>query len=273
MSRNLKDIELIPGIRKDWPDAIKDLNEADREATMLRFVAGIKGWDQLPEFSALRTLWAFNINQKSFENICKTKGLEELYLVTLKVASLTLLSDLPFLRILSLDSCSAISSLMELSELQFLNGLGIQDFKNINDISPLSELINLRNLKIAGGMWKPMKITSLSPLKALKNLTYLSLTNLQAKDESLQPLASLTNLKQLDIANFYPMEEFASLSGKLKNTTCTWFSPFVRSGLTCKKCEKNKMVILSGKRKGNLCEICDQERLRKHVSDFERAAG
>jgi hypothetical protein len=117
-----------------------------------------------------------------------------------------------------------------------------------------------------------MKIESLTPLSALQNLTYLHLSNLKAEDESLRALGDLTKLEELDLANFYPMEEFAWLSGRLKNTQCTWFSPYVKLPFGCSKCKEPKMLMLTGKGKRQACKKCDADRLARHVAEFENFA-
>ncbi|HET6891502.1 MAG TPA: hypothetical protein VFH31_10400 [Pyrinomonadaceae bacterium] len=131
----------------------------------------------------------------------------------------------------------------------------------------------MQQLAIAGSMWTRMKIKSLNPLSSLSNLKYLHLTNLKAEDESLRPLAALCQLEKLEIANFYPMEEFAWLSGKLRNTKCTWFRPYIELPFECSKCGKDSMVMLTGKGKPRLCKNCDAKRLERHVTEFESVAG
>jgi len=130
----------------------------------------------------------------------------------------------------------------------------------------------LQQLAIAGSIWTRMKIESLKRLSSLRNLKYIHLTNLKAEDESLKPLAELNQLEKLEIATFYPMEEVAWLSGRLKKTECSWFRPYMELPFDCPKCEKNMMVMLTGKGNPNLCKECDAKRLAKHVAEFEEVA-
>ncbi|HYW73249.1 MAG TPA: hypothetical protein VE961_19670 [Pyrinomonadaceae bacterium] len=174
---------------------------------------------------------------------------------------------------MSIDSCSRVHSLAELSHLEGLEGLAIINFKNVHDAGPLSGLTNLQELAIAGSTWTRMKIESLQPLSSLTALRQLHLTNLKVVNESLKPLAALARLERLEIANFYPMEEFAWLSGKLKNTCCSWFQPYVDvSFLECPRCGGGNSVMLSGKGKPVLCRTCDRVRLERHVDSFMKIA-
>ena len=63
------------------------------------------------------------------------------------------------------------------------------------------------------------------------------------------------------------------LSGKLQDTECAWFAPYVElKGFECKKCGKDTMVMLTGKRKPTICPECDSKRLAKHIQEFEEMA-
>ncbi len=154
-----------------------------------------------------------------------------------------------------------------------LQGLAIINFSSVHEIDPLSKLINLQQLAVAGGMWKRMKIASLGPLSSLRSLKYLHLSNIKAADESLRPLAELPQLELLEIANFYPMEEVAWLSGKLRNTKCSWFKPYIELPFDCPKCQRQRMLMLTGKGKPRLCKECDGDRLAKHIEKFAKIAG
>ncbi len=68
------------------------------------------------------------------------------------------------------------------------------------------------------------------------------------------------------------MEEVAWLSGRLKETECSWFRPYVELPFVCPKCKKDLMVILTGQGQTNLCKECDANRLAKHVAKFEEVA-
>lgn len=262
-------IKIFPA-RLQWEDGVYDLNLVDRKTEKLRLVSGTIGIEKLNEFSQLKNLWCFNINREKLENICKCKSLENLYIETLKADNLSCLRNLPSLKVLSLDSCSKVDSLVEIGKLQNLEGLKIENFKNVFKIESFSALTKLEQLAIAGSMWTRMKIESLRPLSALKKLKYLDLTNLKAEDESLKPLVNLSKLEELNIANFYPMEEFAWLAGKLLNTKCTWFSPYIELPFKCLKCGKDTTLMLTGKGKRDLCKECDSKRLEKHIKDFEK---
>ena len=54
-------------------------------------------------------------------------------------------------------------------------------------------------------------------------------------------------------------------------TSCTWFKPYINTGFSaCKKCGKETVVMLTGKRKPSICAKCDLKRLNKHVTEFKK---
>lgn len=264
-------IRIFPA-RLDWSEAAHKVDSVHSDIKKLRLVAKAKGLERLNQLTRLQSLWCFGINPESLGYISECSSLEGLYIDILKSDSITCLRRLGFLKVLSIDSCSKIDSLRELSDFQNLEGLAIINFKNVHEIDPLSKLINLQQLAVAGSIWTRMKIKSLKPLSSLTNLKYLHLTSLKAEDESIKPLVALNQLEKLEIANFYPMEEVAWLSGKLKNTKCSWFRPYIELPFDCPKCEKDTMLMLTGKGKPNLCKECDAKRLAKHVAEFEEVA-
>ena len=254
-----------------WPHAIGELDEANYNSQILRLIAGTKRFEYLPKFERLKRLWCFDIKENQLKTICECKTIEQLHIENLKTDKLSLFSDLPNLEILSINTCSQAMTLDDIGNLLNLRGLGLIHFSKVYDLTPLSKLINLIELAVAGSMWKRMKIQSLMPLRPLQRLEFLHLTNIKPDDESLRPLENLTNLKVLDLANFYPMQEFARLAGILTKTNCTWFQPYIHIDFSaCKKCGKQTMLMLSGKRKPMICRKCDTHRLDKHVAEFEK---
>lgn len=264
------DTSIFPA-KLSWPDAVNNLDKVDSKEKIIRLVSGAKKIDLLIKLEGLKRLWCFDINEKHLEIIGKCKSIEQLYIENLKSDRLSIFTDLPNLKVLSIDTCSKVKTLDALGNLVNLQGLSIIHFSKISDINPLSRLNNLRELAIAGSMWKRMKIQSFKPLERLKNLEFLHLTNIMPVDDSLKPFQNLKTLKQLDLANFYPMEDFAKLAGILSKTSCTWFKPYINTSFSsCKKCGKETIVMLTGRRKPSLCSKCDTKRLNKHVAEFER---
>jgi len=257
--------------RLDWPPAIDDVNGAPSDSSSIRLVSGAKNIKSLREYRHLKNLWCFNINEKALGPIGECFSLESLYIENIKTDNFKLLLDLPKLRILSLETCSEVQTLDIFENFQALTGLAIIHFKNVNNLSSLSQLKNLKELAVAGSIWTKMKVRSFSPLESLTNLEHLDLTSITAEDESLRSLGSLNSLKSLQLANYYPMTEVAWLSEKLKNANCTWFEPFNKLNIACKKCNQPNMAVLTGRRKPTICTTCDKAKLEKHVREWNEA--
>ena len=268
----MSDVQLrIFPARLSWPKAGNDARTIPRETTRLRLVNKATGFESLREFESLEALWCFGIDQTKLEQIAACSSLKELYCeYYLRISDISCLRRLPHLEILRLDSCFNIKSFEQLGEFTHLSGLGLENFKNVHDIKPLAKLTNSKQLAVEGSIWTRMKIDSLAPLSNLEDLEYLGLSSLKVVDESLAPLANLKKLKKLFVANYYPLAEFARLAARLPNTECTWFSPYMSTNLTCKECNEEKRVLLTGKGTSTLCPRCDGKRLQKHVAEFER---
>lgn len=140
----------------------------------------------------------------------------------------------------------------------------------VREIQPLARLKDLRELAVTGSVWARMNIHSFEPLTEISGMEFLHLTNINPADAFLKPLENLQRLKQLDIANSFSMEDFAKLAAVLPETNCIWFKPYVQISFEhCKKCEKETMVMLTGKRKSSICSNCDVQKLTKHIEAFE----
>jgi len=227
----------------------------------------------LPDLSSLRALWCFGIDEKKWAEISSCFGLRRLFIEGLKVRDLSRVHNLTDLRVFSLEDCSFITELDEIGKLYRLKGLSISNFKNVHSLKPLANMVELQHLAVTGGMWARMKVDSLDPLSNLTKLEWMDLGNTKVTDDSLRALGHLTELEYLNLPNFFPMKEFAWLSGRLSGTLCTWFEPYIDLPfMVCKKCSASEMVMLAGKGKANLCKCCDETRLRKHIDEFDRIA-
>jgi hypothetical protein len=257
----------------EWRDFAADRSTLKETASELRLVSGFDGFDLLPELGSLQALWCFGVDENKWEKVCSCKSLQRLFVEGIRLKSLRRVKDLTEIKVLSLENCSTITHLGDIGQCIDLMGLGIINFKNVHSLEPISSLVGLKQLVVAGGMWTRMKIDSLEPLSKMNFLEDLDIANTKVANESLRPLGDLTSLSTLNLPNFFPMEEFAWLSGRLPKAKCTWFSPFVPLPHNlCRKCGSSEMVMLSGKRKPSLCKRCDHARLQKHTEEFHGIA-
>jgi len=182
------------------------------------------------------------------------------------------LKNLKYLHIGSSPSLSPLESLNKLPRLEWLE---LENIRACNDLTFITKITGLKGLSIAGdgNSIKYMKAKSLEPITALKNLYWLSLGTFMVEDGSLLPLAKLNKLKYLFISNKYKMEEIAKLAGIRPDVDCDIFEPFLKYDFfSCKKCGKNRMVLLTGKGKPWLCLDCDKNRIKKHIKQFNAIA-
>jgi hypothetical protein len=256
-----------------FPSAVVDVATAARDATALRLVSKVQDLALLSQFPRLERLWCFDLDAKGASIVGSLTTLRRLYVEGIRLPSLTALAGLTELDVFSVEDCTRVASLDELTPFSGVRALGIKHFPKVRSLEPLIRFDSLRALVVAGSMWTRMTVETLEPLAQLRGLHYLHLTNLKASDESLEPLATLTELETLDLPNFYPMEEFARLSARLRKTQCGWFHPFVPLRSTsCPTCGQASLLMLTGKGKPTLCGSCDATRVRKHEEHFKEVA-
>jgi hypothetical protein len=238
----------------------------------------VQEWCQvLPTLENVKFLWfSSRVSQPLFEAACQMDNLIGLYIKWSGIKSIDSIPNLKNLRYLHIGSSPSLAPLDPLGELPTLEWLELENIRATSDLRFLSDFTNLKGLAIAGdtNSIKYLWADSLEPLQNLQQLYWLSLPAFTTKDGALMPLAKLGALKYLFLSNKFKMEEFAKLSGARPDVECDRLQPIseVLSYLKCKKCCKNRMVLLTGKGKSLLCVDCDDDRIARHVDAFNEIA-
>ncbi len=169
-----------------------------------------------------------------------------------------------------IENATKVTDIEWLGKMQGLRSLTLMDLKRLRDLTPLGQLTDLEALAVAGGIWNRMKVESLAPLGKLSRVRYLHITNLQPDDRSLAPLTDMASLEELDCGNLFSMDQFAAMAHRRPEVRCTWFQPFMAMpGLPCRRCGRDRQVMLTGLRKPTLCSACDADKLARHIEQFE----
>lgn len=249
----------------EQPEFVNDLADVDENSTELLIRGKTKNIERLKSFSNLTKLWIYKVNQKEFNTILSLVNPKMLHMYELRVEDLSIISSLKDVEVLALEWNTKAQSLWDLSKNTFLKSLSITDFSKLNDIAPLQKNTGLELLQLSGGIWNSLNLNTLQPLRYLKNLKYLGLSNIKVKDESLEPISELEGLKELEISNQFPTEEYARLSVTLPNTKCYCFEPYIF--LSSPIDDKDVMVV--GKRKPFLNSKVDVKKLQKYEEQFK----
>jgi hypothetical protein len=235
----------------------------------------IKAWcARLPELQHLRRLilWS-QVTPPVFEAACRIRGLESLQIKWSNLTSLEPLTALGQLRNLWIGSSTRITAIEPLATLRELRFLSIENFKLIQDFTPLEQLTSLETLWVTGSMWTRQYVGSLETFARMHWLRSLALDTKYVT--SLRPLAALKGLKSLDVGGKLPLEEYAWLAGKLPQTRCRWFAPWLdvagRGFNACERCKRDAKVLATGRGGGLMCRYCDEAKLRKRSDAFDSA--
>lgn len=261
------DCKLFPA-KLDFPPAVSDVGHLAGDEEVVRLTADAVGFAQLPDHSALRTLWCFGIDDRRLAFLARCDSLESLYVEEVNVDDLEPLATLRHLHVLSIDGATKVESLSWLGRISSLSQLRLQHFPRVSTLEQISAQREVVALDVSGSMWTRMRVESFKPLEDLTELRMLYLTNIVSLDGSIQPLAELKHLRELCTANFYSWQEFATLAGVRPDIACSWFEPLSQfPHQVCEEC-RGDLVMLTGRRQPTLCPTCDADRVQKHVGRF-----
>lgn len=173
------------------------------------------------------------------------------------------------LKSLSIDWAPKVTDVSPVGTLKSLQELFLRDLPVVRDLAPIRGLSELKALSISGGVWKALRIETLSWISSLEELRTLELFNVKVADDDITVLAQLPRLESLSLANRWPIEQFAVLAAKF-GTALKFPAPMNELGVKCPKCGGCR-VMLIGRGRPILCRHCDAARLHRELEKYERA--
>lgn len=118
--------------------------------------------------SAIRTLFAYSVDQDFVGEIGALRDLETLYLERVTATDLIALTRLPALRGLVINSATRIDSLDWAAHLSpNLCTFAIEHAPRVRDLGSLAALSQLETLGVEGNLHASMRVRSLDPLRGL----------------------------------------------------------------------------------------------------------
>jgi len=186
----------------------------DEERKMLKK----KWYPLLPTLSKLKYLWlSEKTNQKIFDEVCKIKSLEGLWLKWTSIENLENISQLENLKHIYIGPSTKLQSLTPLTALKNLVTIHLEGLPLISDFSCLTTTPNIEGLKIGGTMWKPQMIDTLKGFEKFEKLKYLSFINIVIADKDSSPIRQIKSLINLDMHYRWTKHDFQSLYKSLPN--------------------------------------------------------
>ena len=221
------------GFRQDaLLPVVSSLGEVLDTVQELRFRREVRSHRGLHRLKSLRRVWLYAVNQDCLEEVVQLPGVELLVMDGVTASDLSPLAAMRALRYLGVNGGTKVTSLYWVVDLPPLQSLALENFKRVVDLGPLSALTTLTALGFEGSIWMRMTPRTLAPLRGLRALQSLFLTNVLTKDRSLEPLQGLVALKTLDFGALFPDEELIQLWRALPNLKCSWFDMLDRYGST-----------------------------------------
>lgn len=212
------------GIGFEWdrlPAAVADVSGVDPEAADVVFRREGASHAGLHRRTAIRRLWASQVDAAFLDEIAAMPALEMLSLQRVTATDLQPLARLRQLRRLVVRDATRVLDL-EWTRALALESLGLENLRSVDSLEPLADQRGLRGLGVEGAMWTAMRVRSLAPLRELERLEYLFLTNLRVHDGSLRPLHGLARLRFLQCARYYAGGEFAALAAARPELQGNW---------------------------------------------------
>ena len=255
---------------------IEDLAIVPHGATFVATRGTATNLALLPHLANIVAVWANPASLELFRACAGCPQLRALYVAHFKRLGEVPLAGARALEHLLLNWAPQLVDLSFLRALPTLRTLYLDSMKRIN-LETLPELPNLHGLHLGGGMWDALKVSSLSPLRRLPGLRFLTLSNVRVLDASLRPVASLTELREVRLPNFFEVEEFARLSAALPNATGNALTPVFaafedmpaeRLPHRCSQCGGPRRMM-TGKPAVLLCPNCDAAKMRKRIAQWE----
>jgi hypothetical protein len=224
-----------------------------------------------PDATALRIS---GLDQAAFERLVSSYGRQftaiEFWKCP-KLADLTPLEDLSGLRMVSFYWNQRCTRLWNLSRTPHLTALGVEDFIRFHRLDDLVDGHAITELILGDAVWSKTTFETLEPLASLKGLLSLSLLPKRIDDGRIQPLGSLISLETLRIPfNLFTTEQIAWLRARLPETVESEALNAILLTTPFEDDDKQRDVLLIGKRKPWLNSEQDAARIQKHVSKFEQ---
>ncbi|HZX57903.1 MAG TPA: hypothetical protein VFE54_04235 [Mucilaginibacter sp.] len=240
---------------------LKDFNSLDGS---LAIFGKAKNIDRLKDLD-IKKLWVYGANEKQLEQILSLISPDFISVYQVLAKDLSVLETLTETETIVLRWNSKSDWLWNMSHNKGLKALVIEDFQKISNVDAISKVNNLEYLVLEGGMWKPLKLDSLTPLAGLSKLQFLRLANMQVKIDGLRPIANLKDLQELDLSNQFETSDYAYLTAKLPDTKCNYFKPYIKLSNAI----GGRDVMVIGKRKPFLNFELDKTKIKKYTFEFE----
>ena len=224
-----------------------------------------------PHATALRIS---GLDQAAFEQLVSGYGRQFTAIEFWKcprIEDVTPLEDLSGLRMVSFYWNQRSTRLWNLSRTPHLTALRVEDFIHLHRLDDLVDGHGLKELILGDAVWSKTTFETLEPLASLKGLLSLSLLPKRIDDGRIQPLGSLTNLENLRIPfNLFTTEQIAWLRARLPETVESEALNALLLTTPFEGDDKQRDVLLIGKRKPWLNSEQDAAKIQKHVSRFRQ---
>lgn len=231
--------------------------------------------DKLKECPETETLTISGLNQDTFEYFINTYGKQLRAVRFFKnklVSDWSLLGELPQLEFIYFFHKQRIDSLWDMSQNISLKGLEISDFTRLKTLVGIEKAPNLEWFGIGDAVWSTSVVDSFKYFKGTK-IKHLSFSGKRIEDDDLTFLSDMEHLEQFDFpTNLYSTEQIAWVVANFPNIEGFALKPAREyMGYNNKTGSSDiPTLIIVGKRKPHLVVSENEEKIKKHMDNFQR---
>jgi hypothetical protein len=224
--------------------------------------------------SAHESLDLRNIGDNAWKTTLESCKASELRLYHLRIRSLAGVERLRHTTRLTIECANKIEDISPLFAMPWLRSLTLYDLPRIRRLDGIEALKYLKELNLSGNRGSldpPLRLDSVRPISALRNLERLEIVTIRLEERDISFVASaFPKLRSLKLSG----KEFerTQLAYLAKRLNVQLDEPIVGSAemksAPCRKCGKPLHVFM-GRRMGILCAFCDEAKFEKLTKEFQ----
>lgn len=209
-----------------------------------------------------------NVDARAIGRIVRECSATKLRLYHVTAPSLDGLDALTGVTNLSIHWAPKIASLAPICLMVGLRRLALVDLARIRALDGIERLAGLLELDLQGGMWKPLRLSSLRPIAGLSTLERLTVLNTRLDDDDIAFLAAVRTLRAIHLSNQFDRLQVARLARALNQQLERPLAAYQETNLTCEVCGGKKRMF-TGRRMPLLCATCDAARVASLTEEFQ----
>lgn len=228
--------------------------------------------DELKKYPDAKEIWISGLTQSTFEYLIETFGQQFRIMHFWKcplIEDFKILGQLTNIEYLIFFWNQRATHLWDLSKNLHLKGLSFDDFTRMRTLEEIPLAPALEELYFGDKIWNKYIVESLSPLCHAQRLESLIFSAKKVCDNDITPLAQIKQLQRLEFpTSLFTTEQVAWLTANVQSMNSSVLAPYLKLKHPLNYGDKQKDILVIGKRKPFLNSELDKVRLEKYEKNF-----